>query len=647
VAQVSGIVAIWNLDDRPLAADLLVRMRRRLAHRGRDDEGQWVVGPTGLGCQLSRITPESAMEEQPVVGAGGTVLVFDGRVDNRTELLGALRDRADLGGDPADSEIVSAAYDLYGRGLPEKLLGEFAFALFDPRQESLFLARDALGVRPLTYCRIGETVLVASEIKALLEHPAVSATPNADALADFIFDHVHDLEATFFAGVLNLPPAHAALVTRQGVRTWRYWDFDPATRTDLSSFEEYAECFVGLLRAATLRRMRSAHPVSISVSGGLDSSSILSLAAEMSEQGQVARPVAVAYMPPGGSDADESEFLADIEAFTGIQIERLPMAQGILDRCEEGIWHLEVPWLDGQWNTTVEFMGWLGQAGVRVMMTGNWADELLFPQAYLVDLFRRMRWRQISAHLREFGPWMTDADERFFCRRFWMDLVKFHLPGPLLPLAHRSRVKRGVPWFARDFRRHGYRRSWRLRRDVRTSGTAHFRSLYAEARSAHHVMCLEWNDKIAAMHGLEITYPFLDRDLVAFLMSVPGEIITCGGVPKALLREAMRGKLPEAIRQRRWKANFLGAINQGIEWEYDRIVDKLGSLRSAAERGYIDGGRLGSRLVDLRRGLRSDSDEAAAAVLELLALEIWLRVFFEPGERTGADGALRGRLGSR
>jgi hypothetical protein len=105
--------------------------------------------------------------------------------------------------------------------------------------------------------------------------------------------------------------------------------------------------------------------------------------------------------------------------------------------------------------------------------------------------------------------------------------------------------------------------------------------------------------------------------------------------------------LPEAIRQRRWKANFLGAINQGIEWEYDRIVDKLGSLRSAAERGYIDGGRLGSRLVDLRRGLRSDSDEAAAAVLELLALEIWLRVFFEPGERTGADGALRGRLGSR
>jgi asparagine synthase (glutamine-hydrolysing) len=630
VAQVSGIVAIWNLDDQPVDAGLLGRMRRRLSHRGQDYEGQWAAGPTGLGCQLSRVTPESSMEEQPILGASGTVLVFDGRIDNRAELLGALRDSADLGSAPADSEIVSAAYDIYRRRLPEKLLGEYALALFDPMRRRLLLARDALGVRPLAYCRVGETVLVASEIKALLEHPAVSATPNADALADFFFDHVHDLEATFFAGVLNLPPAHAAVVTQQGIRTWRYWDFDPTARTKLSSFEEYAECFAGLLRQATLRRMRSSHPVSLSVSGGLDSSSILSLAAELSDEGQIARPIAVAYMPPDGSDADESEFLDEIEAFSGIPIERLPMVAGVLERCEEGIWHVEVPWLDGQWNTTVEFMAWLRQAGVRVMMTGNWADELLFPQAYLVDLFRRLRWRQLGAHLREFGPWMTDADERFFRRRFWMDLVKFHLPAPLLPLAHRSRVKRGVPWFARDFRRRGYRRAWRLRRDVRSSGTAHFRSLYAEARSAHHVMCLEWNDKVAALHGLEITYPFLDRDLVAFLMSVPGEIVTRGGVPKALLREAMQGRLPEPIRQRRWKANFLGAINQGIEWEYDRIIGMLGPLRVAVQRGYVDGEGLGSRLEALRRGLRSDSDEAAAAVLDLLALEVWLRMFFEP-----------------
>lgn len=344
-------------------------------------------------------------------------------------------------------------------------------------------------------------------------------------------------------------------------------------------------------------------------------------------------------MPPDGSDADEGQFLTDIEAFTGISIHRLPMALGVLNRSESGIRHLEVPWLDGQWNTTVAFNSWLRQAGVRVMMTGNWADELLFPQAYLVDLFRRLRWRKIHSHLSEFGPWMTDADESFFRKRFWMDLVKFHLPAPLLPLAHRSRAKSGVPWFSRDLRRRGYRRSWRLRRDVRTRGTAHFRSLYAEARSAHHVMCLEWNDKVAAMFGIETTYPFLDRDVVSFLMSVPGDIVTHDGVPKALLREAMRGKLPESIRQRRWKANFLGAINQGLRGEYDQVIRELESFRLATEYGYLDGDALAARLEQLEAGLESQSDESAAALLDLLALELWLRVFFEPEDRTGV-GAL-------
>jgi asparagine synthase (glutamine-hydrolysing) len=308
----------------------------------------------------------------------------------------------------------------------------------------------------------------------------------------------------------------------------------------------------------------------------------------------------------------------------------------------KGMWHVEAPWLDGQWNTTVEFMDWLRQAGVRAMMTGNWADELLFPQAYLVDLSRRLRWREVSRHLRQFGEWMSDADDRYFRRRFILDLIKFHLPTPLLPLAYRARVKRGVPWYSTDFRRRGYRRAWRLRRDLRSRGSAHFRSLYAEARSAHHVMCLEWNDRVAAMHGLEITYPFFDRDLVAFLMSVPGEIVSHEGVPKALLREAMRGRMPESIRERRWKANFLGSINQGLIWDYGRILERLESFRVAGELGYVDRQALVSRLDQLEAGLGTSSDESAAAVLDLLGLELWLRVFLQPEKRPAAGGAGNG-----
>lgn len=635
----SGIVAIWNFDGKPVEPEVIARMRRSLVHRGRDSEGDWVAGSVALGCQLSRTTPESADEQQPLVGEHGDALVFDGRIDNRADFFSNLPDGTAVHRGSADSEYVLAGYRRWGERLPENLLGDFALALFDSRRHRLLLARDALGVRPLYYCRRGDTFLVASEIKALLAHPEVDARPNDDALADFLFDHVHDLDATFFDGILSLPPSHAALISREGVRTWRYWDFDPTVRLRLDSFEEYAERFKDLLRESTHRRMRCAHPVAVSISGGLDSSSILSLAAELAEEHEVSAPIGVAYMPPDGSDADERGFLDDIEAFTGVPINRLPMVQGVLDSHERGLWHLEVPWLDGQWNTTLDFNGWLRQAGVRVMLTGNWADELLFPQAYLVDLARSLRWREVVGHLREFGAWMTDADNTYFRRRFWMDMVKFHLPAALLPLAHRVRARRGTPWFSRELRRRGYRRAWRLRRDVLTKGTAHFQSLYAEARSAHHAMCLEWNDKVSAIHGLEITYPFLDRDVVSFLLSIPGDVITRGGVPKALLRESMSGRLPDSIRLRRWKANFLGTINEGLVGDYGRIVDGLDGCRAAAGLGYLDRDALIPSLEDIRTGLRSDNDESAASLLDLLALEGWLRVFFEPGKRSSAWGA--------
>jgi asparagine synthase (glutamine-hydrolysing) len=152
-------------------------------------------------------------------------------------------------------------------------------------------------------------------------------------------------------------------------------------------------------------------------------------------------------------------------------------------------------------------------------------------------------------------------------------------------------------------------------------------------------MCLEWNDRVAAMHGLEITYPFFDRDLVGFLMSVPGEIVSHGGVPKALLREAMRGKVPESICARRWKANFLGPINQGLVWDYDQILERLESFRVSSESGYVDHHALVPRLAQIRAGLGTSNDESAAAVLDLLGLEVWLRVFMQPEKRPAAGGA--------
>jgi asparagine synthase (glutamine-hydrolysing) len=139
---------------------------------------------------------------------------------------------------------------------------------------------------------------------------------------------------------------------------------------------------------------------------------------------------------------------------------------------------------------------------------------------------------------------------------------------------------------------------------------------------------MEWNNKVAAMHGLETTFPFLDRDLLSFLMSIPGEILTRNGVPKGLLREAMRGILPDPIVNRTWKADFTQIVNEGMLLDYPQLIDHLESDPAAARWGYLDKGVMQTLLPKLRQQLHSRTAEAAWTLSDLLGLELWLRTFF-------------------
>lgn len=639
----SGIVGIWNLDGKPVERGVLTRMIATLAHRGPDGEKIWVDGPVGLACQLFRVTPESATETQPLVDSSGAVLVFDGRLDNREELLPFLKNSHPVSSSSPDPDLVLAAYATLGDHLPERLVGDFAFALFDPIRQQLLLARDAIGIRPLYYCHIRDTFLFASEIKALLVHPEVPARPNDDTLADFLFNNVRDPEMTFFAGISGLPPSHIALLTPgRFVKRW-YWDFDPTGRIRLGSFDEYAVAFRHLFERAVRRRLRSAYPVAVSVSGGLDSSSILCMAETLSrsEPGGP-RLHGVSYISQEGSPSDERSFLVEIEKKYGATIHRVPMGSlGILDGSQEAaVWHLEVPMLDEHWSNTRTFLHTVKELGPRVVLSGHWADQVLFPQAYLVDLFRNLKWGKVRTHLNEFGLWMTDANPRYFRRRFLMDLVKFHFPRPFFPLIRRLRVKRDRPWYSAALRRRACRRAWRHTLNGNGPSSAHAQSLYEEARSAHHVLCMEWNNKTAGMHELEMAFPFLDRDLLSFLMAVPGEVITWNGVPKALLRAALGDILPEAITHRRWKADFSHLVNKAAETDLPCVVHCLNGEGQAMKRGYVIGHSLKKSLGELRGRISGPKCEVAWSLSDLLGLEFWLRVFFN--DSTNGAGVFAG-----
>jgi asparagine synthetase B (glutamine-hydrolysing) len=218
-------------------------------------------------------------------------------------------------------------------------------------------------------------------------------------------------------------------------------------------------------------------------------------------------------------------------------------------------------------------------------------------------------------------------------RRFATDLVRHHVPRAALPLlkAVRRRLvppEHPRPWFTDTF----------LRRALRNANSpadfgggfhsAHAKSLYLEARSKYHVHCMEWNNKCAALHGLETAFPFLDRDLIAFLMAVRGDVQNRDGVPRMLLREAMAGILPDAVRRRTWKADFSETINRGVGQDLDRVGTSLlhGSL--AARMGYLDERRLAAALPRLAAEVQGPTCVAAWDVADLFALEVWLQVFF-------------------
>jgi asparagine synthase (glutamine-hydrolysing) len=635
---VSGIAGFWNRDGRPVDIPLLDRMGATLAHRGPDANGTEVFESPGMVCRLARVTPESAHETQPARDARA-ILVFDGRLDNREHLLRALRSESGVSPDAPDSALVLAAFRRYGETVPEQLLGDFAFALFDVAHQRLLLATDAMGLRPLYYHVAPRTFLFASEIKAILADPTVPAAPDDDVVADLLLNGLtaEDAEGlTCFRGIRSVLPAHVVLVTREGVTSRRYWDFDPGRQIRFRRFEDYVDAFREHFARAVQRRLRSAAPVGVSVSGGVDSSAIFCQAHVLQRsQPDLPAVIGATYTFPNGSPSDEQRFIATIENLHSVQIQRADdLPGGITRRAREAVWHVEAPALDPQWNRTSAFLSYVRETGARVLLTGHWGDQVLFDSAYLLELCRRGRWSAAWSQAGSLGAWLSVSDASHFRRELLRRLAREIVPNTLVPFLRWFR--RAGPLAGRSVATYSdsvVRRA-RMAASRRPAPPARFgplaRSLYSEARSRYHVHCMEWNGKAAAMHGLEMAFPFLDRDLLTYQLATPGDMQVRNGVPKVLLREAMNGIVPDAIAWRSSKADFTEVVNAGLADDFEQVIGSLTGPSRAAQRGYLAVGH------PVEHGLRpspaSETILASRTLVDLFALEMWLQEWF-PGNR--------------
>jgi asparagine synthase (glutamine-hydrolysing) len=572
----------------------------------------------------------------PAVVRSGIAVSFDGRLDNRDELIRLCAPEApDIGADSADAAVVAAAYERAGEGFASRLNGDFAFALVDTRRRRLVLARDVMGARRLHYIRHGETLRFASDITSLLSQPGVQAMPDEAAIAEVVLDRWVDGHRTGFKNIFSVPPGHTIVAANGRVDVRRAWTFDPSRQIRYTSFDEYLDEFRSLFAQAVRRRMRSASPIAVSVSGGVDSSAIFCQAAALAarEPGLPAvRGISMAF--PDGSAADERAFVEDIEAKCGARITRLPVDElRLLHDADRVVGQIETPQL--VWDAHHAIYARARRDGAAVLLDGYFGDQVLFPRAYLIDLARRGRWRRVRRDLRTFGVWM-DGDTAVFRDEFRAALLRSLLPRPLFAAAkaraHRHRAARYPPWYSKAFVAHVLERQ--LTRFGPPSGASsrHAEECHRNATAGHFLFHAERQIAAAAMHGVTMAFPFRDRDLVAFFMAIPGEIVSRGGIPKGLLREGLDGVLPDSIRDRRTKADFTPFTNRAAIRDYDAVATLLSGRPLSVAAGFVDGPALASAVQSYRATIAGDGTaEAGWRLTEVAALELWMRHFFGAG----------------
>ncbi|MCC6190075.1 MAG: asparagine synthetase B [Anaerolineales bacterium] len=585
----SGIGGVVYFDGHPAEPADLAGFSARLSQRGPDGGGLWLAGPVALAQHALWTTPESLAERGPFTSPDGAlVIAADARLDNRAELCRAL-DLRDAG--QPDSALILAAYARWGEAAPERLLGDFAFAVWDAREQRLFCARDAMGVRPFFYYQSARCLAWASDLKALLALPGVPCRVNELRLADFLTGG-HDLASTFYADIMRLPPAHTLSVSAHGeqpARLRRYWDLAAPRDTRLPSDAAYAEAFRELLTASVRARVRSAFPVGSMLSGGLDSTSVVCLARGLLDSRTTGgRLHTFSLLFDAVPASDERGYMAPTVAAGGLEhhtiladeVTPLSDLETLLDIAGEPYHHMGLPL---QWLADAAAQ----QAGVRVLLDGNYGDAVVtHGNMRLAELAHHGQWRALAREVAGLTTgWRRRTRGAFYLA--WLAAFK-----PLLPKFGRQ-AWRGLrrwrdpqrpawafqsiiaPAFAQRMTGQDALQASLHRREQR------YRTTRAENQFSVGKMQVqpELYNRLAARCGLELRHPFLDRRLVEFCLGLPSEQRLRDGWARIVQRNAMAGILPEAVRWRRSKSSPIYSMGRAL---FTRDLPRLGEIVHAA-----------------------------------------------------------------
>jgi asparagine synthase (glutamine-hydrolysing) len=571
-----GIAGVLNLDGRPADPDLLSRMAVVMAHRGPDGEGFHRDGPLGLAFRRLSIIDLSHAGDQPMSTPDGSLwLVFNGELYNFVELGAELRALGHHFQSHADSEVVLHAFEEWGQACLDRLLGMFAFAIWDARRRRLTLVRDRLGIKPLYVAEHDGSVVFGSEIKALRELPGVARRARPEAIAQYLaFTHAID-DQTWFEGVNRVPPGGLVTVAEaEGMRSRSWWDPVDLYRSPSAGAGRGAPQRIrDLLEEAVRIHLRSDVPVGAHLSGGLDSSTVVALVAGLGD-GRVAT-FSGAFAE--GAPYDERRWIRlVVERYGTDHREVVPTADELPRDLPRIAWHMDEPTAGPGVFPQYRVCRLARDAGVIVVNGGQGGDEVFggYPR-YLREL--RGVERGGRAALPRPDVLRTAARRELFGGRL------AHLLSGLHP----------------DLG--GRLRGYRPERPTCALGDRVAEEMYFDLR--HYLPALlHVEDRTSMAVSLESRVPLLDHRLVELMAAIPSGEKLAGGALKPLLRAAVRDVVPAEIIDRTDKRGFptpVGPWLRGplLDWARRTLLDgRFAQHRVFAParlRATLEGHRLG------------------------------------------------------
>lgn len=632
----SGIAGLFHLDGRPVEPPQISAMVTPLLRRGPDGSGGWRDGSTGLGNTTLQTRPESRDEQQPLVlRSGRLVITADARLDNREDLIARLG-LHDVESSPiSDARLIAGAYEKWNERCPRELLGDFAFAIWDAGRQRLFCARDCFGVRPLyVHHQPGRLFAFASEPAAILSLSEVPYRLNEGRIADFLVTQLEgiDTSCTFFEGISRLPPAHAILVDAGGIQQWRYWSLEPGPELRLSSNEAYTEAFLEVFSEAVCSRLSGADTVGSMLSGGMDSGSIVAVASGLRrENGNGPLPVFSAIGPDSESCVETRAILA-AQTMPGLEPHPVNHAEldDFLPELLELGWSADEPF-DSHMTLVRAVYLCARRNGIKAVLDGIDGDTVLSEGSYLTRLMRG-------------GHWLTAYREAVGQNRFWLgaypawrelgrSTLKAFVPEPALRVLRALREASSAGQLRRNIEKSVISADFAERillKDRLATLKSHSHPALStdlpteRARSISHpylTVGVERYGRTASALGLEPRHPFLDRRLVELCVRLPGAQKLFDGWPKAILRRAMKGKMPDAVRWRRGKQHLGWAFTSAVIHSQHERIEKAMEEGLEPLSAYVDVGKVRSTC---RSFVENGSTDQAETVFEVLSLSGWL-----------------------